>query len=231
MTKDFKQSYNSDTKEAISGIGWMISGIAIGLLAGLGMYFYNTYKVPFPEDNPDNAQTAQGTTSNTSKEGKPTKFNDLGFEETDPISVVIDNSRKEQTEKKRATFSYYAVLPNLELDVTVQPSKADTQEPPQTNTQNNANANETTATEKLILKPGSYILQLASFRTIDQANQDQNRLSKKSLETHIEKKVIKGKTWYRLFMGPTEDESILSSWKTAVVKIGYQPIAVKIKRP
>jgi cell division protein FtsN len=228
MTKDFKQSYNSDTKEAISGIGWMISGIAIGLLAGLGMYFYNTYKVILPEDNPDNVQTAQGAqsaTSNPPKEGKQPKLNDLGFEEIDPISVVIDNSRKEQTEKKRATFSYYAVLPNLELDVTVQPSKYDTQEPTQNET------NKTAATEKLILKPGSYILQLASFRTISQANQAQSRLSEKSLETHIEKKVIKGKTWYRLFMGPTEDESMLSSWKTAVVKTGYQPIAVKIKHP
>ncbi|HHL18584.1 MAG TPA: SPOR domain-containing protein [Thiothrix sp.] len=186
------------------------------------MYFYNTYKVPLPEDNPDNAQTAQTPTSNPPREGKQPKLNDLGFEETDPISVVIDNSRKEQTEKKRAIFSYYAVLPNLELDVTVQPSEHDTQELPQTTT---------TVTEKLILKPGSYILQLASFRTIAQANQAQSHLSKKSLETHIEKKVIRGKTWYRLFMGPTEDESTLSSWKTAIVQVGgYQPIAVKIKQ-
>jgi len=225
MTKDFKQSYNSDTKEAISGIGWMISGIAIGLLAGLGMYFYNTYKETLPEGNPDNLQTAQHATANLPKEGQQPKINDLGYEETDPISVVIDNSRKEQTEKKRATFSYYAVLPNLELDVTVQPSKADTQDP--TETQNNAN--EPTKIEKIILKSGSYILQLASFRTINQANQAQSSLSEKGLETHIEKKVIRGKDWYRLFMGPTENESTLSTWKASVMKIGYQPIAVKIK--
>lgn len=229
MTKDFKQSYNSETKEAVSGLGWMMSGIAIGLLAGLGMYYYNTQQAAVPKDNPDLASTPSMTQNiDNDIRGETPKLNDLGLEELDPISIVIDNSRKEQTEKKRATFSYYAVLPNLELDVTIQPSKADTQEQAK-QTQDDTNNNTAPVTEKLTLKPGSYILQLASFRTLQKANKAQSALATRSIETHIEKKTIKGKDWYRLFMGPTEDETVISSWKKSVEKIGYQPIAVKIK--
>jgi len=232
MTKDFKQSYSSDTKEAVSGLGWMISGIVIGLLAGLGMYFYNTYKVATPESSSNTSTSiTQSTTQETKIDGEPPKLNDLGFEEIDPISVVIDNSRKEQTEKKRATFSYYAVLPNLELDVTIQPSKEDEQSEQLTQGQNKTNnsTNEEPITKKLTLKPGSYILQLASFRTMQKANKAQGNLAQRGIEAHIEKKNIKGRDWYRLFMGPTEDASVIASWKSTVEQIGYQPIAVKIK--
>lgn len=224
MTKDFKQSYNSETKEAASGLGWMVSGIAIGLLAGLGMYFYNTYKVPTAEDIPSSTQTARAseTSQHTEKRAESTSVNDMGLKEIDPISVVINNSREEQTEKQRATFSYYAVLPNLEMDVTIQPSKEDTQEVSSVQSVD-------PVTKKVTLQSGTSILQLASFRTMTKANKAQNNLAKRGMETHIEKKVIKGSTWYRLFMGPTKSVSVIASWKAAVERIGYQPIAVKIK--
>lgn len=222
MTKDFKQSYSSETKEAASGLGWMVGGIVIGLLIGLGMYFYNSHNATAATDQSSpSTQTAQNTNGNQTK----ANVNELGFKEKeiDPISVVINNSRQEQTEKQRATFSYYAVLPNLEMDVTVQPSKADTQDTV------TATQGVNPTTEKITLPSGSSILQLASFRTMKKANQAQNDLAQRGIETHIEQKVIKGTTWFRLFMGPTQDVAVISSWKTTVERIGYQPIAVKIK--
>ncbi len=238
MTKDFKtaQTYDSDT--ANSGLGWMISGIALGLMVGLGMYFYNKYEVANPTNT--DQQVAQGANTEVSADensaeaaadgAEAPNVNDLGIAEPDPISVVIENSRKEQQEKKRASFSYYAVLPNLELDITVKPSKYDIPAEDAVAASDPSGANtEEPATETLQLKSGSYLLQVASFRTMGQATTAQKKLAKKGVDANIEKKRIRGKDWYRLFIGPTEAEENIASWKAAVEKNGYKPLVVKVK--
>lgn len=213
MTKDYKKTKNYDPQSG--GYGWMFSGIALGLLIGLGMYFYSNHTA---------SKTNTGTTPASSESSNVDNSTAAGTQEPDPISVVIENARMEQSDRKRASFSYYAVLPNLELDVNVKPSSKDSKP-----------ASETSGTEdgepieKVVLKPGMHILQIASFKTEAQARRSQKKLKKKGLETRIEKRKIRGKYWYRLFAGPTQQANEISGWKAVVVKSGFKPIVVKVK--
>lgn len=202
MTKDYKKV---DKEAPKGGYGWMLSGIALGLLVGLGMYFYTSHN-----------QSAVITENVADEVPVAEVADEAGMQEPDPISVVIESARLEQQDRKRATFSYYAVLPNLELDVTVPPSAKDV-------------SKESLDTEKMILKPGSYILQIASFRTQDQARRSQVNLHKKGVETHIEKRRIKGNDWFRVFAGPTEQSEQIDQWKRLVQKSGYKPLIVTVK--
>ncbi len=210
MTKDYKKTKDSDYSR---NYGWMFSGIALGLIVGLGMYFYSNYKAA-----PKTEQAATTSASNQEAafgEMDSAKTNN-GVQEPDPISVVIESAREEQQDRKRANFSYYAVLPNLELDVNVKPSEND-------------KLVKAEPTEKIVLKSGSHILQIASFKSEKQAKQVQGELAQQGLETYTEKKVIKGKNWFRLFAGPTEQKDDIKAWKTLVEKAGFRPLVMKVK--
>ncbi len=216
MTKDYKRTDSDSPSGSLSGnYGWMFSGIAMGLIVGLGMYFYSNH-----EASQVQGQEATSVDSNTAAFGENgNSMNSTinnGIQEPDPISVVIESAREEQQERKRANFTYYAVLPNLDLDVDVKPAEND-------------KLVQVEETEKVILKPGTHILQIASFKTEKQARRVQGELAQQGLETHIEKKLIKGNHWFRLFAGPTEQQAEINAWKALVEKVGFRPLVVKIK--
>lgn len=189
MAKDYKQKEPSEDEGNTGNYTWMLTGIALGLLIGLGMYFYSN-RADFTSDDEQLAAPKQ--------------------EGPDPISVVIDNARREQQEEQRASFSYYAVLPNLELDVDVIPAASDAPKP-----------------EPVELQAGAYLLQLASFRTLKQANTAQTRLAADGLPTSIEEKVVNNKTWFRVYMGPTDNQQEIAEWQTRAQQQGLKPLIVK----
>ncbi len=211
MTKDYKKEANTKSP-ASGGYGWMLSGIVLGLLVGLGMYFYGNYR---------NASTLAEDSDAT--EVKSVALGENGdpsiadaIQEPDPISEVIKSARQEQQDRKRASFSYYAVLPNLELDINVQPSERDKPAQPE-------------AIEKIVLKPGTHILQIASFKSEKQARKTQENLLQKGLETRIEKRRVQGKDWFRVFAGPTEQSAAIDRWRNIVITAGFKPLIIDVK--
>jgi cell division protein FtsN len=218
MTKDYKEPNNHDPQPG--GYGWMFSGIALGLLVGLGMYFYANYQ------NASSKPTDSAETSASTSFGEQETQENGELQEPDPISMVIESARLEQHDRKRASFSYYAVLPNLELDVNVKPSSKDKKSPEEIAA---LEAAEAKAIEKVILKPGMHILQIASFKTEPQARRSQKKLLTNGLETRIEKRKIKGKFWFRLFAGPTQESVDIDGWNAIAKKTGFSPIVVKVK--
>ncbi|CAA6806548.1 MAG: Unknown protein [uncultured Thiotrichaceae bacterium] len=189
MAKDYKQTQSSDDESNSGNYTWMMTGIALGLLIGLGMYFYSNKSDPAPTPEQTTPKKQQGP---------------------DPISVVIENARREQQEEQRASFSYYAVLPNLELDVDVIPAESDAPKP-----------------KPVELRTGAYLLQLASFRTLKQANIAQTRLVADGLSTSIEEKTVNNKTWFRVYMGPTDSQQQIAEWQSKAKQQGLKPLIVK----
>ncbi len=215
MTKDYKKAPDSDTSSG--NYGWMFSGIALGLIVGLGMYFYSNHQASLAQasSNTQAEQASEDSVDPVAMFGEDgNAVGGDGLQEPDPISVVIDSARAEQQDRNRATFSYYAVLPNLELDVAVKQSEKD---------------KPIEERKPVVLKPGTHILQIASFKTKDQALRVQAELSKQSLATHIEQKKIKGRTWFRLFAGPSEQDADINTWKSVVEKAGFRPLIVKVQ--
>jgi len=135
MYKDFKKTESLDTGfVGGSGIVWMFSGIVIGLLVGLGMYYFSNFNI----SNNLNAtemsrasgqkalkQSDQVATSATSEQTSvsPTSANPnkaaSGNKDMGNMSMVNDAERKQQVDKKKnyTDFNFYAVLPKMDVPV------------------------------------------------------------------------------------------------------------------
>jgi cell division protein FtsN len=220
MTRDYKKK--DDPTSANDSISWMLGGIALGLLIGLGMYFYSNNETSAAQattQNPPNVATTQNTpelTDNNLNSRISEASTETSETATDPVETMIENAREEQQKEKKAHFSYFAVLPDLELDVKVKPR----------DTGKSAATKDIPPVE---FKKGAYVLQLASFKTRKQAQTAQNRLKNKGIAASIQKTIVRKKTWYRLYMGPAESAEMLKTWTQQVRKFGYKPIAVNIK--
>ena len=219
MTKDFKTYASSDQTLGQYGLGWMLGGIAIGLLVGLAMYVL-AQKGETTAQNP----AAPGTTS-------PVVNTQPVPGATNVAASTVTNLAPADTPLTPDThtpgFSYHAVLPQLEVDVpiAVQPeqtstpadNKKDTKvtvpataaKAAETKTTDKAadkNASKPTAAEpaKTALKEtkadtvppaasaGMNGFQIGSYKTEPQASAMHSRLKQHGLNARVERADING---------------------------------------
>ena len=224
MYKDFKKTESLDTGfVGGSGIVWMFSGIIIGLLVGLGMYYFSNM-------NAIDTATAAGVVQQSSEQKiiKKEQFNKPLPLETVSTFDKPSEKQADQKESKHGDFSYYAVLPTL--NVPVGSVKAlDTRASVNLDKPEKAKSNviekpETKGKNKAALKPanGKYILQIASFKRKSSARIALKALTKRGIKAQIQKKKIKGRLWYRIATGPLDGASA-KGWKKKAEKLGHKP--------
>ena len=211
MQKDFKTAKPTDSGYK-TGMVWMLTGVCMGLLVGLSMYFYANRHAPlFATANA--AMVAKDPSTLTSAE----KTAMANAQTTDALVKQAENTGPtplpevldEPEPKKRAIFSFHAVLPNIDMPVkprTVVLAKA----------------------EPLNAASGDYMLQIASFRKESQADRSLSKLNALGVNSNVQKFTSKGKTWYRVIAGPVT-ESRLPDWKKQVKRLGYNPLVRKVK--
>ena len=211
MQKDFKKAKPADSGYK-TGMVWMLTGVCMGLLVGLSMYFYANRNAPlFATANA--AIVAKDPASLTAEE----KSAIANAQTTDAVVKTAENTGltplpevlDEPAPKKRAIFSFHAVLPNI--DMPVQPRKVVLAQ-----------------AEPLAATSGDYMMQIASFRKESQANRSLGKLNALGVNSNVQKFSSKGKTWYRVIAGPVT-ESRLPDWKTQVESLGYNPLVRKVK--
>ncbi len=230
MYKDFKQSESLDTGfVGGSGIIWMFSGIILGLLVGLGMYYFT--------NNNSSVLSTVGTVQNKIKQAQSVQQK--------PISHAKKPVSHNQTEhqSRHTKFRYYAVLPTLDVPVgSVKPidtsgqtkvSLAAPQKP-----DNNvivAQAKpldvapvEIVKQESRLEKEGGFLLQVASYQKKSRASLTRGRLTKRGIDAYIQEKKIKGRLWYRVIAGPV-DQSSINSWKNSAEKMGHRPMVISLR--
>ena len=138
MYKDFKKTESLDTGfVGGSGIVWMFSGIVIGLLVGLGMYYFSNLntdnglsvaeKTQASEQkiikqrqlNQRSAPNQTAATSTSPSPGQASTQADSTQAPMENISILDEAKRDQQAEKKRSdtVFDYYALLPKLDVPV------------------------------------------------------------------------------------------------------------------
>ncbi len=247
MYKDFKKSETLDTGFASgSSLLWMFSGIVLGLVVGLGMYFFTNDKIP-SISMIDSLEKKIQHAQNESSSKKHLEEN----KNTTPQNTLQTNLKQKNEEKERKNkFSYYAVLPNLDVPVgsakpintsqdaaVVAVKKMDT-ETEKTLTEQYVEAvnkqNENAAEVELIEEPepaatlGDYLLQVASFKKQSMANKTRGRLTNKGIDAYIQKKKIKGRYWYRVVAGPVDQNSV-DNWKTTAEQLGHKPLVISVR--
>lgn len=229
MYKDFKKSETLDTGfVGGSGILWMFSGIVLGLLVGLGMYFVSNEKTP-----------AISVVDSLQKQIEQVQSSKPLSSSSTQSAVKLEN--KEQPKKVREhKFSYYAVLPTL--DVPVGSEKPINTAPNATaNEQNTVSSNQQVIEKEQVAKIkedrviednskqiGDYLLQVASFKKESMADKTRGRLSNRGIDAYIQKKKIKGRFWYRVVAGPVDQASV-DDWKTTAEKLGHRPLVISVR--
>ncbi len=237
MYKDFKKSETLDTGfTSGSSLLWMFSGIVLGLLVGLGMYFFSNDKmssvsmIDSLEKKIQKVQTEKPTNKNLSASSQQQKFNSS-----------LNKSNKAAAEERKNKFSYYAVLPNLDVPInSAKPinTSAAAASVAITNMDDNTekllSEQVAAAIEEQIEEPievaqiGDYLLQVASFKKQSMANKTRGRLSNKGIDAYVQKKKIKGRYWYRVVAGPVDQRSV-DNWKTTAEQLGHKPLVISVR--
>ncbi|MEH6456472.1 MAG: SPOR domain-containing protein [Cocleimonas sp.] len=234
MYKDFKKSETLDTGfTSGSSLLWMFSGIVLGLLVGLGMYFFSNDKmsnVSMIDSLEKKIQKVQ-TANNTNKQLNALKQKTL---------QANLNKQKAEVEQRKNKFSYYAVLPNLDVPVgSAKPINTSIDANNATNivavaSEQPVIEKQIEAVEIVIEEPvevapiGDFMLQVASFKKESMADKTRGRLTNKGIDAYIQKKKIKGRYWYRVVAGPVDQTSV-DSWKYTAEKLGHKPLIISVR--
>jgi len=234
MYKDFKKSETLDTGfTSGSSLLWMFSGIVLGLLVGLGMYFFSNDKmsnVSMIDSLEKKIQKVQ-TANNTNKQLNALKQKTL---------QANLNKQKVEVEQRKNKFSYYAVLPNLDVPVgSAKPINTSIDANNATNivavaSEQPVIEKQIEAVEIVIEEPvevapiGDFMLQVASFKKESMADKTRGRLTNKGIDAYIQKKKIKGRYWYRVVAGPVDQTSV-DSWKYTAEKLGHKPLIISVR--
>ena len=237
MYKDFKQSESLDTGfVGGSGIIWMFSGIVLGLLVGMGMYYFSNDKnsririVDSLQKKIESTQSAERSAPSLSNFSQ----------KTTPSANKIEPSKTRQSTVSK--FSYYAVLPTL--DVPVNSSRPiDTRKEVVNGSGNIIGQQQVeqqqveptfqaeTVTKEAQIEPaniGDYLLQVASFKKQSMADKTRGRLNNKGIDAYVQKKKVKGRFWYRVVAGPVDQLSI-DNWKLTAEKLGHKPLVISVR--
>ncbi len=237
MYKDFKQSESLDTGfVGGSGIIWMFSGIVLGLLVGMGMYYFSNDKSSRIRIV-DSLQKKIESTQSADKSAP--SLNNFSQRTIPPSSRIEPAKARPSSESK---FSYYAVLPTLDVPVNssrpidTRKQVVNVQQKKVSQNTNDAQQAEPvaevdTASEDILAEPvniGDYLLQVASFKKQSMADKTRGRLSNQGIDAYVQKKKVKGRFWYRVVAGPVDQLSV-DNWKLTAEKLGHKPLVISVR--
>ena len=248
MYVDFKEEKTAQAGLG-SGLLWMLSGVMMGLLVGLAMYYFANRGIPSVEIA--NASQAGQTTAATSKKSGFAKDQEVtspfgaSKSSDDPEELLagslIDKNHKDEV-KKRPSFSYYAVLPDLNVpiqtirnpskkEIRQQKEKARKKKEAEIAAKNGEKVEDSdSVVEKANVEAGkpAFILQVASYKKRNRADHTRGRLKGKGMTSYVEKRTVKGRTWFRVMAGPV-DSTKLENWKANVASLGHKPLIIPVK--
>lgn len=145
---------------------WMLFGLAVGLSVAFAVYVKDRRPVAVAI-----AETQQPASL-------PSALDDNDETPTEP----------EPAAKKDKRFTFYDILPNVEIltDDTAPEVEAD-------------------VGPQAIAEPGVYVLQAGSFSTHEDADRRRAELALQGIESHIQRVKLNDRNYHRVYIGPTDD--------------------------
>lgn len=241
MTKDFKEGKPSIS--APHGVSWMLGGIAVGLLIGVAIFGLIS--------NPSQSSTTQTTQQTSSTTDEQTATTNVT---TQPEVVVAQAQADVTSEKKSPMFSYHALLPQISMENSFQPTTARYNPDPRGTQQDLAiqqrldaqqqaaadalarqQAAELQKQQQATLQPETVatdaqgvMIQLGSYRSQPQAVKMQERARSYGMNTRIEPAQVNGQLWYRVRIGPSADMNVVDRWQQSVSGMGIKPMVIRM---
>lgn len=198
--KDYKRRTSGSTnKPSMPGYIWLLAGLCIGLFVAFLIYL----------DKQPREQIS---------------FTEAVTQELDKVKAKRNEVEKskgtEQTsnEKKEPEFSFYTILPELEIlisDSEIQSEKTDL-------SRKNPSTQKTNGRAK-------YILQAGSFRNYDDANTLKASLALLGVESSIQSVNIKNESWHRVRIGPFPNKKNLQQTRDTLKNNNIKTMTMELK--
>jgi cell division protein FtsN len=174
-----KKKRRSTRKPASSGtspVVAMLFGLAVGLSVAVAVYVKDRRVEPAggpSGPNPAVAETARTPAS------MQTALDDNG-------EAVAASSGSNEAKEKR--FTFYDILPNVEVVTPEEAPEAQNDVEPQA-----------------VVEPGLYVLQAGSFSTNADADRRRAELALHGIESITQRVKVNDRNYHRVYIGPTED--------------------------
>lgn len=210
MAKDYKKrapARKPAPKKSMPGWAWLVVGLAIGLFAGFLFYLS---KRPTP---PRSATTLTAPSSHSSQVIEP------------KVTGSVTAPRAPKAGKPaKPKFDFYTLLP--ELEVVVPKGNYSVSRPGQ----KGAPASSSTgAPPAPIETPGTYMLQVGSFRTYAQANRMKATLAFLGVVGNIQQVKVNSYTWNRVQVGPFKNLKTLNAVRSELHKHKISTLVLRVR--
>lgn len=156
-------------KKNSSGVSPMLSmlfGLAVGLSVAVAVYMKDRRPEPVAQQPQPEPASLQGALDDNGETAAP-----------EPAK-----------EKEEPRFTFYDILPNVEV---VTPERTETRE--------------STTPPQAVVEPGTYVLQAGSFSTHQDADKRRAELGMHGIESHIQRVKVNDRNYHRVYIGPTDD--------------------------
>ena len=115
----------------------------------------------------------------------------------------------------RPKLDFYTVLPQIERIIPDDPTPSSRESRP----------------EAPDSRKSWYVLQVASYQSFEDADRLKARLTLSGFEPVIQRVTVEEKEYYRVRLGPYENQRILKNVRQDLAAMGYPGIALKITEP
>ena len=124
-----------------------------------------------------------------------------------------------ETPVTRPTFDFYTILPEIEVKIpdSEVPSAEESAAPP---TEEKPAESAQSA--------GSYVLQVASFQSREDAEQSKAMLALQGVQANIHQVGINGQNWFRVHVGPYGDLTQAQQTRSRLDQLGFKAIVLKV---
>ncbi|OUD14224.1 SPOR domain-containing protein [Thioflexithrix psekupsensis] len=198
---------------------WLLAGILIGI--GFSVFTYTQLMLPH----------TQPTAVTTTVDAAPAVLaeTETSPSETEKTVVSAEPSSKTETTPTKTTprFEFYTVLPDQEVTVNnTSPRPLPLGTNPEAETEDVATLAVGTAP---ITTPGTYLLQVGSFRDVREAEGLKSYLASLGITSHIERATLSNShdVWHRVRLGPFNDLNRLNDIRARLTQHQVTAIVVQ----
>jgi len=194
--KDYKRRSPTSNKQSMPGYLWLLAGLVIGLFVAFLVYLDKQPK-------------------------EKISFTEAVTQELDKVKNQRKNDKPKDnkaTNKKEPEFSFYTILPELEVlisDSEIKPEKKSIQP-------DNSKARTHASKAK-------YILQAGSFRNYDDANTLKASLALLGVVSSIQSVNIKNESWHRVRIGPFNNTENLHEAQSTLKQNNIKTMTMELK--
>ena len=195
--KKRRRSTRKPAKPAMSPVVSMLFGLAVGLSVAVAVYVKDRRPAP------------SGADATPAPASMQSALDDNGEITAGPRAEEGSSGSDEEEKEKR--FTFYDILPNVEVV-----------------TPENTPRTETDTTPQAVVEPGLYVLQAGSFSTNADADRRRAELALHGIESITQRVKVNDRNYHRVYIGPTDDLDELNMLRSSLREAKIDVLRIRL---